>query len=504
MLKNRAILGLMLVALSACVLQSDPGKEGPQGPQGATGSQGPPGVSPFTYTDASMTDISYSGGRVGIGTATPEAELQVLGGVVIGPGNTDAIIKLNADSSGRGSLIRTNAGASGNYNGLWMASNTQTDSSQSNEILPSWAIDLGGFDNIGYPGSGDTFSILRRPPGGSFLRMMALDGAGNVGIGTTAPAGLIHAYRPGDHSRIRVETDGVGNSSALLELKTDQRTWTILNRRSLGSIFQIRDESSNVDALTILADGNVGIGTTNPQYMLDVEGDMRLSNGLIRSPDGNVALNLQNGANYTYGDFSVCLAGAGCAPSGTTHFFVRSGDGFVGIGTTNPQSMLHVAGNIQANSTVYSSDARLKVDIEPLGPSLEQLLKLHGVTYKWKEPEKHGNRTGVQIGMIAQEVEKVFPDWVVVGTDGYKAVGYPGFEALTVEGFREIKDENEWLKKKVASLEERLSAVEKKGASQHASAAIDGRWPFAILFGSALTAAPFWLRRRRSGSRSRS
>ncbi len=33
----------------------------------------------------------------------------------------------------------------------------------------------------------------------------------------------------------------------------------------------------------------------------------------------------------------------------------------------------------------------------------------------------------------------VFPDWVVTGSDGYKAVCYPGFEALNVESFRELK-----------------------------------------------------------------
>ncbi len=71
--------------------------------------------------------------------------------------------------------------------------------------------------------------------------------------------------------------------------------------------------------------------------------------------------------------------------------------------------------------------------------------------------------------MIAQEVEHIFPDWVVAGRDGYKAVGYPGFEALTVESFREIKNENEQLKAensklkiRLTSIEERLSAIESR------------------------------------------
>jgi Chaperone of endosialidase len=48
---------------------------------------------------------------------------------------------------------------------------------------------------------------------------------------------------------------------------------------------------------------------------------------------------------------------------------------------------------------------------------------------------------GPQIGFIAQEVEKVFPQWIGE-KDGYKTVGITGFEALTVEALRELRFES--------------------------------------------------------------
>src|SRR5687768_5367909 len=58
------------------------------------------------------------------------------------------------------------------------------------------------------------------------------------------------------------------------------------------------------------------------------------------------------------------------------------------------------------------SDVRLKRNVSTLEGSLDKLLKLRGVTFEWKDPAKHVGRFGVQTGFIAQEVEKVFPDWV--------------------------------------------------------------------------------------------
>jgi hypothetical protein len=90
------------------------------------------------------------------------------------------------------------------------------------------------------------------------------------------------------------------------------------------------------------------------------------------------------------------------------------------------------------------SDARLKSDVEPLTGTLDRLLRLRGVRFEYR-PEvtpKAMYLPGPQVGFIAQEVERVFPDWVAESADGYKTVGPRGFEALTVEALRELRAES--------------------------------------------------------------
>jgi hypothetical protein len=59
--------------------------------------------------------------------------------------------------------------------------------------------------------------------------------------------------------------------------------------------------------------------------------------------------------------------------------------------------------------------------------------------FEWKEPEKQGNLNGKQIGLLAQEVEEIFPEWVGTDSEGFKDLTIRGFEALAVESFKEIK-----------------------------------------------------------------
>jgi len=91
---------------------------------------------------------------------------------------------------------------------------------------------------------------------------------------------------------------------------------------------------------------------------------------------------------------------------------------------------------------------------------LDKMLRLRGISYQWKDPESQGNMAGTYMGMIAQDVEKVFPEWVSTNQDGYKGVGFIGFEALTVEAIRELKLENDALMAKIKDLEARLELLE--------------------------------------------
>ncbi|NOT77906.1 MAG: tail fiber domain-containing protein [Bacteriovoracaceae bacterium] len=113
--------------------------------------------------------------------------------------------------------------------------------------------------------------------------------------------------------------------------------------------------------------------------------------------------------------------------------------GNVGIGLTVPDEKLVVfngstTGKYTATGWTHSSDKRLKHDINPLENSLEKILMLKGVEYKFnKDPE---NKT--QIGFIAQDVEPLFPEVVETDNKGFKSMVYSNLIAPLVEAVKAI------------------------------------------------------------------
>jgi hypothetical protein len=100
-----------------------------------------------------------------------------------------------------------------------------------------------------------------------------------------------------------------------------------------------------------------------------------------------------------------------------------------------PVDGLYVQGDVLYNSAAtHTSDRRFKKNITLLSNSLEKLSKINGVTYNWKNEEfpekKFSNKK--QIGVIAQDVEKVFPELVITGSDGYKSVDYSKLTAIKI------------------------------------------------------------------------
>ena len=146
--------------------------------------------------------------------------------------------------------------------------------------------------------------------------------------------------------------------------------------------------------------------------------------------------------------------------------------GSVGIGTTEfSGGFFKLAVNGAAakpNGGQWSalSDARLKRGVEPLKGVLERLLSLRGVSFEFTE---EGLRTGLalpgrQTGLIAQEVEAVFPEWVSQSSSGYKFLSEHGTTALFVEALRDLRAEKDAQiadnESEIAELKERLARLE--------------------------------------------
>lgn len=109
------------------------------------------------------------------------------------------------------------------------------------------------------------------------------------------------------------------------------------------------------------------------------------------------------------------------------------------------QDNVVINGGFRAIATSSSSDERWKRNIQPLKSSLEKIALLQGVSYEWKIEEYPdvGMPEGKQIGLVAQEVEKVLPELVPEDKDGYKGVSYSKLTAVLVEAVKELKAENE-------------------------------------------------------------
>jgi hypothetical protein len=79
--------------------------------------------------------------------------------------------------------------------------------------------------------------------------------------------------------------------------------------------------------------------------------------------------------------------------------------------------------------------------------SLKKLLKINGKQYEWSEEmHKLTGKTGSDYGVIAQEVQKEFPEMVLSGSDGYLRVDYIQLIPVMIEAIRELKEEIDQLK----------------------------------------------------------
>jgi hypothetical protein len=133
--------------------------------------------------------------------------------------------------------------------------------------------------------------------------------------------------------------------------------------------------------------------------------------------------------------------------------------GNIGIGTTTPEYTLDVNGIIRGSNVTVPSDIRYKTNITPIDSALLKVSKLKGVYFDFNRsayPKKNFPE-GKQIGLIAQDVEKVLPEVVNTDKEGYKSISYDKITALLIEAIKEQQEEISQLKKEIAVLKANMS-----------------------------------------------
>jgi hypothetical protein len=223
----------------------------------------------------------------------------------------------------------------------------------------------------------------------------------------------------------------------------------------------------------MIIEGSVGIGIINPTYKLQIIGGVSTdaantitnSNLEVGTGDYGVYIRQMGEANgiggahwanqiigkdgntleiYTFGGQSLVFG------VNSTEKMRIASNGSVGIGTTTPSSAykLDVSGTIAAVSFNYNSDRSLKKNIATIKDPLNKILNLRGVTFNWKKDNTPG------VGLIAQEVETVFPELVTEG-NGIKSVQYGNLVAPLIEAVKAQQ-------KEINNLEARINILEKK------------------------------------------
>jgi hypothetical protein len=278
------------------------------------------------------------------------------------------------------------------------------------------------------------------------------------------------------------------------------------------------------NALTVLDNGNVGIGVTNPTYKLHlgnsnngirIEGPAAAGSGgsalniggfgdvIVDKPgtaggrfvikeNGNIGIGIATPSSYSHGGTNRVLEIKNESPVGInnqSHLILSSngsagsmggiswantsfaGDkltGFIGnVFETVDQTKLvfwnrnsagllgekfFISGNGNATLTgtlTQNSDSRLKKKITPINNALQSLTKLSGYNYYWKNT---GMDNSLQTGVLAQEVQKIFPNLVKTDTNGTLSVNYNGLIPVMIESIKEQQKQIDELKLLVQKL----------------------------------------------------
>ena len=284
------------------------------------------------------SDVAFDE-KVGIGTTSPAFTLDVNGKIRVGTVTSQSPATLISRRNGANIEFGHGNTTSGYYGTIGV---------QGNNGQPYFALSaecessVNTFTTRGFKGNVITtdgagslmFTQLTsaNATGQSLTERMRIDSSGNVGIGTTSPASVLH---------VKTANDTDKNQGIVVERSANSDRGYI-NYQGGGFQFRATDGDPIVlgtvsdELVRINSNGNVGIGTTSPSYQLDVNGAAN-SNTEFRAPSGKFDQIKNRATGNTVIDFDA--------------------SNNVGIGTTSPSEKLEVNGNVKADSFIADKGA---------------------------------------------------------------------------------------------------------------------------------------------------
>ncbi len=307
-------------------------------------------------TDWVATSNLYNNGtNVGIGTTSPSYRL----GISTSASGYNGITVKNTNSNGSGEVFISNNDGADFALGL-------SGSAFSSGAGVAYCLaerNLGTLNAVAYGAYNGSVPIEFLENGSEVAR---IDASGNVGIGTTSPAASFHVY---NNALIRGANGG-------LFINPDVDNVSLLYSESGGSFTNMRLYWGKT-----YFNGDVGIGTTSPSYMLDVNGNTRTTALTVESGQSILTLRRNNFPNISVVKFDNSDVGGaeidfGCwnsdtsslrmdigSPYNATRFIFNMVTGKMGIGTTEPTS------NLDINGDDGYSQLRLRTSYTPTGTS---------------------------------------------------------------------------------------------------------------------------------------
>jgi len=180
------------------------------------------------------------------------------------------------------------------------------------------------------------------------------------------------------------------------------------------------------------------------------------NNNIIIGTNVTLSSSYSNGINI-----GGILFGSGTYSTTTGNPSSGSAGGKIGINQPNPQYTLDVSGSgnftgavtalgtISTTSDVIAyntSDNRFKTNVTPIKNPIDKIKQISGVEFDWIPHEEYHSYKGHDVGVIAQEIEKVLPEVVTTRDNGYKAVKYDKIVSLLIEAIKDQQQQIDELK----------------------------------------------------------